>query len=254
MKIQIASDIHLELHGDRNFANTIIPSAPILALLGDIGNAIDPNGIYERFLYDCSINFEYVFVIAGNHEYYGTTIEDGNARLNDICSKFRNVHFLNNTFFIIDGILIFGSTLWSNIKKNVNIIKKNINDFRHVKDLTVKKINSMHELAIWHIKRLLDIRSEDVIILSHHTPSFNGTSDPIYKNSPLREYFSTNLEYIMEDSDKLKIWAYGHTHWNNIDIIHNTRVCSNQMGYDLECKTEYNHKFILIDEYDKFMI
>lgn len=255
MKIQIASDIHLEHYNYRNFRNTIAPSAPYLALLGDIGNCLDTDGNYEKFLSECSINFEHVFVIAGNHEYYGTTIEDGNKKMNSLCSKFKNVHYLNNSFFIIENFIVFGTTLWSNIGYwNKKTIQKEINDFKQITDLTVDSINKMHNLAIWNIRRLLEVRSENFVILTHHAPTFKETSNPKYTNSKTNEYFASNLEYIMKyHHDKLQIWAHGHTHWNNIQTIHNTCVCSNQHGYVSECP-DYERNFILIDSEEKLKL
>jgi ankyrin repeat protein len=66
--IQVASDLHLEFYKEeKDLSNLIIPSAPYLALLGDIGLPIKrPN--YKQFLLDMSEKFEIVFVLAGNHE------------------------------------------------------------------------------------------------------------------------------------------------------------------------------------------
>merc|ERR1719223_1056076 len=53
----------------------IIPSAPVLALLGDIGIPTHP--IYRRFLMQQAEVFEAVLVIAGNHEFYDVTAPGG---------------------------------------------------------------------------------------------------------------------------------------------------------------------------------
>lgn len=45
--------------------------------------------------------------------------------------------------------------------------------------------------------------------------------------------FSTDLSHIYGETPELKVWAYGHTHFNNrIDRIDaSTRLLSNQRGY-----------------------
>lgn len=49
LSIQIASDIHLEFYSEgEEIPQLLIPSAPVLALLGDIGNPVLPN--YRDFL------------------------------------------------------------------------------------------------------------------------------------------------------------------------------------------------------------
>lgn len=71
--LQIASDLHLE-HGGRP-SERIRPSAPVLALLGDVGSpGYSPECAeeYGDFLMQQSANFDKVFVLAGNHEYYSS--------------------------------------------------------------------------------------------------------------------------------------------------------------------------------------
>ena len=71
--MQYVSDIHLEMHDKYNEgvitpSMFLKPSAPYLALCGDIG--IPELKAYDVFLGWCSNNYEKVFLIAGNHEYY----------------------------------------------------------------------------------------------------------------------------------------------------------------------------------------
>ncbi len=67
-QIQLASDLHLEKNSNIPFDQLIKPSAPWLALCGDIGYC--EQEIYQNFIKWVSTKFEKVFVIAGNHEYY----------------------------------------------------------------------------------------------------------------------------------------------------------------------------------------
>ena len=69
VSIQIASDLHLEFYGDNPipYKDIIVPGAPILALLGDIGLPIASDGHYERFLHHMADQFQLVLVVAGNH-------------------------------------------------------------------------------------------------------------------------------------------------------------------------------------------
>lgn len=78
LAVQIASDLHIEFaerfvpaHPDDAALQSIVtPSAPVLALLGDIGIPTYP--VYRRFLLLQAERFEHVLVITGNHEYYDT--------------------------------------------------------------------------------------------------------------------------------------------------------------------------------------
>lgn len=70
--LQYASDLHLEMLKTIP-DNLIVPSAPYLALLGDIASPFKPH--YYNFLAQMSQQFRMVFIIAGNHEYYGHQYE-----------------------------------------------------------------------------------------------------------------------------------------------------------------------------------
>lgn len=63
LKIQICSDLHLEFYEKIQVPELIVPSAPYLALLGDIGLPIKEN--YEEFLLKQSELYEEVFIVAG---------------------------------------------------------------------------------------------------------------------------------------------------------------------------------------------
>ena len=81
LSIQIISDIHLEIV--KKF--TIIPKAPYLALLGDIG---DPGtGRYSDFLREQARQFEKVFVLIGNHSCYGRTPAIASQLISEICKE-----------------------------------------------------------------------------------------------------------------------------------------------------------------------
>ena len=70
LSIQIASDLHLEFYSEDQalpYRDIITPSAPILALLGDIGLPLSANRHYERFLHHMADQFQLVLVVAGNH-------------------------------------------------------------------------------------------------------------------------------------------------------------------------------------------
>lgn len=185
MRIQIASDIHLEL-GDREFATIIEPSAPNLALVGDIcgiglGNAIERR--YIRFLRQCAKNFTNVFVLAGNHEYYtsiGLTMMDIEFRLEEICEMFDNVHFLQCKSIVIDDIRIIGATLWSSIPSQLErAAEETMTDYVKIfgdydEKLTASASTDLHYSHLAFIQREMADAARNgqrSIVLTHHAPS-----------------------------------------------------------------------------------
>jgi predicted MPP superfamily phosphohydrolase len=150
-RIQYVSDIHLETYcnsGNEIFERILKPSAPYLALCGDIG--YPDSKIYEDFLKYCSDNFEAVFYIAGNHEFYNdmksinflkikdkmkkdisedeynhisrkfprNSIDDRICKIKEICLQFPNIHFLDRGIYHVPNTknIIIGCTLWSQLK------------------------------------------------------------------------------------------------------------------------------------------
>ncbi len=72
MKIQYASDLHLEMGTNKKFIkeNPLQPKADILLLAGDITRLEDSS--FEDEVFDrWSNDFKQVYMIPGNHEFYG---------------------------------------------------------------------------------------------------------------------------------------------------------------------------------------
>lgn len=185
MHLQIVSDIHLESH-DHVFEEIIQPSAPYLALVGDIcclgvGNKVERRFI--RFLAKCSKHYCAVFMLAGNHEYYtncGLTMYEIDERLEEICEMYENVHFLQRSSVVIDDLRIIGTTLWSNIPKHFEKSAENtMTDFIKIYSdddvrLKASKVRAMHKRDVAFIKSEIQeaiVNEQRCVILTHHAPS-----------------------------------------------------------------------------------
>lgn len=72
MKIQYASDLHLEFHENSHWLkeNPLIPVDDVLILAGDIGYLGDENYSRHPFWDWCADNYQQTVVIPGNHEFY----------------------------------------------------------------------------------------------------------------------------------------------------------------------------------------
>ncbi|KAH3766351.1 hypothetical protein Pelo_1782 [Pelomyxa schiedti] len=114
-ELQVLSDTHLEFDG----VVDVVPSAPYLALLGDIGLCCDErfDQLHAFILKVCSM-FRAVFFVYGNHEGYGTTIEDVTKKLRQLQSSIANFVFLDCDSCDVPGtdVRILGCSLWSDIK------------------------------------------------------------------------------------------------------------------------------------------
>eukprot|EP01114_Cavostelium_apophysatum_P022598 TRINITY_DN8227_c0_g3_i1.p1 TRINITY_DN8227_c0_g3~~TRINITY_DN8227_c0_g3_i1.p1 ORF type:complete len:240 (+),score=58.91 TRINITY_DN8227_c0_g3_i1:2-721(+) len=234
------------------------PQAPYLCLLGDIG-VLKKEEQYRQFLRSEAKKFKKVFVVAGNHEYYGGSITGVNEAIRKICSEEENLIFLDRTSVLLDGVRILGCTLWSFIPEEFRTeVSFSLNDFRHIKlndtseaRLTTEEFTGFHQRDVAWLKEEISkaaSANEKVVVLSHHAPLINlGCSNPQFFDSPSGTAFCTDLSSLL--GGPVKVWAYGHTHWFQDQTVKGTRVVSNPHGYAYkkEGPTEcpYDQKMVL---------
>jgi len=260
LRIQVCSDLHTEFYGrfERIPEDIIVPKAPVLALIGDIGLAVTES--LRRFLHFQAGRFEHVLFVAGNHEYYNDrrtrfTVHEQFHWLKKVCSQKDNLHFLERTAVEINGVIILGTTLWSKIpKQSMERAQMSMNDYHKSyiaidKTMTVNCTNHQFHTSLKWLEDQIQkysTQNKSIIILTHHTPLVQGTSNPIYHGSELNCCFSTNLSKLLQSP--IKYWACGHTHWN-FDLTFdngNTRLVSNQRGYPGRGHSGYDNEGLIL--------
>lgn len=260
--LRYASDLHLEHYGEHHdldllpiktlwdFASSL-SDIYYLALVGDIGNPYHKN--LFRFFEKISGKYKHIFYIAGNHEYYscGHTVHTNSEckkEIQTLCQKFKNIYFMDNDIITIDGINFVGSTLWSNVpSESVAIVSKSINDYKYIyindqlnKKITVDITNHWNADCVNFIRKSLDLVDGPVVILTHHAPLFNDTvksivcADPKFDSSQIISAFHNNLDWILDKSDDIIAWIFGHTHYSNKFIYKDITFATNQLGYQSE--------------------
>lgn len=262
-KIQIVSDTHLEFRGN-NFKNLIKPSAPILFLLGDIcvcGIKSDWE-LYKQFIKYLCTQFQYIFVVPGNHEYYTTnrnitnadTISGIDAKIRKFAKTIPNMFFLNNDTIRLKidkkNYVFIGTTLWTGVPLvNRKYINCRMNDysmawvanekpkspaekskwkpFRH---FNTDDMSKLHVKAVRYVLNVLKkVKSNEIsILLTHHKPV---RTKPI--TDILSQAYETDLTKIIIKRP-LRLAAHGHTHTKMDKIINGVRIVSNPKGYPNE--------------------
>lgn len=243
-KVQFASDLHLEflLPNFSSFDEILVPSAPILVLAGDICTTRTNNiDIFRRFFQWISLRWTTIIYVPGNHDFIGFFYKDAERRLIQLCEEFNNILYANNRVIVNDffKVTFLCSTLWSYIpNENRNLVGERLIEYKQIEDFRVSNVNEMYyNSRQWlneNIKRYRYDTENTLIVVTHHAPIKDITSNPKYRNDPLNCAFSSNCYDIMEG---VNYWIFGHTHYNcniRIDNITGTRVLSNQMGYSFE--------------------
>lgn len=237
MKIQILSDLHLEflyLFQVDDIISKILPLGDVLVLAGDIGRPDDDT--YNYFLKKMSKVFPKVFIITGNHEYYGGDISLTNEKISRICSQLENVSFLCSSYEDYGGFRWIGTTLWTHIEPTTSCF---INDVRNIHHFNIEKYNQLHQESVHFLENNLSEKKQ-LIVITHHLPSYKLIHKK-YMKSPAHEkynqWFASSLDgLIRKFTQNLPLWIYGHTHDFSHIIMNETQMICNPIGYENENK------------------
>jgi Icc-related predicted phosphoesterase len=263
MKIAVCSDLHLEF-GDLDFAND--QGADVLVLGGDIfiatelselacdtSAAIIPatDSVRERgqryvdFVTRCSERFPHVILIMGNHEHYHGDFAQSAGIIRDTFGHLDNVYFMDKEWRIIDGVVFYGGTLWTNMNGEdpltMHNIRMSMNDYNCVKNTSEegKKVfmpqDSVddHRQFLQKLDAVLALHPElPVVVCGHHAPS-RASTHPRYRTEfVVNGAYSSNLDEFILDRRQIRLWTHGHTHEDFDYMIGTTRIVCNPRGYD----------------------
>jgi len=235
LKIQFASDLHLEFPANKLFlkSNPLQPVADVLVLAGDI----IPFAVLNKhadFLNYLSDHFKVTYWLPGNHEYYHFDLADKSGVLNENIRS--NVFLVNNTSTILENARLIFSTLWSKISiENQFHIEQFLNDFHLIKykgkRFSANFYNKLHEESLVYIKEeLAKCKDEKIAVFTHHCPTFMNYPEQ-YKGDVLNEAFAVELFDMIAESN-INYWVYGHHHTNTPEFtIDKTKLLTNQLGY-----------------------
>ncbi|MDH6305900.1 putative phosphodiesterase [Parabacteroides sp. PF5-5] len=236
MKIQYASDLHLEFHDNSRFLkeSPLIPVGDILILAGDIGYLNDDNYSKHPFWDWASENFKQVIVAVGNHELY-KYYDLAKMPHGLVYSIRENVKCYYNDVISIEDTDIIVSTLWAKIPlEEAYLTERGVTDFHRIlfngEILTFADFNREHDNCFRFIRNeVAKSTAKHIIVVTHHVPSFQLTS-PDFAGSKINGAFTVELkEYI--ESSPIEYWIYGHSHRNIDKQIGNACCVSNQLGY-----------------------
>jgi DNA repair exonuclease SbcCD nuclease subunit len=259
LRLRVVSDIHLEFRKNKGFSiqpfTTVQPNDITGCILaGDIGHPM--TFPYRQFLQQTKAKFQYVFVIAGNHEYYRqkgrhydmATIDHN---MEQICHDNGCIWLHPGTSYIIPStnIKVMGCTLWTRIPSELSVIAEHgMNDYRQIvveqrfegdpwykpvfqRFLTPNDTTTLHQEAVEWIKAE-SAKARDnnhrIIMVSHHAPSFQMIHDR-FRSDLLRFCYASNLEEII--TDPIVVWISGHTHHATHINVNGVQCIANCVGY-----------------------
>lgn len=206
MKITYMSDLHLEFSEIlETQALARLPEGDVLVLAGDICTLkkIDNRVYFPKVLKIARERFKHILAVAGNHEYYGSSIND-----TDKLRKFydeNGVKFLDSEHIEIDSIDFYGGAMWTDMNNDDPdthaAVNNYMNDFHVIKDFSTYKAYQLH-------KKFLENMGEPDVVISHHAPH-EFAVDPRYADEGLANYgYYSNVDI----PKSVQIWIHGHVH------------------------------------------
>jgi predicted phosphodiesterase len=233
MKLNILSDLHLGFDPFERPVN----DADVVVLAGDIARppeaAAWASGFDKPVLY-----------VAGNHEFYGSSIDDTRAALARE-SAGTCVRVLDDDVVVLGGVRFVGSTLWTDFlldgaKRRDEVMREAqrfIRDFSRIRvgDRAFAPEDSTERFAM-HRRFLAETLATPfdgpTVVITHHAPA-PPSVHARFRGSPLNACFVSDLTSML-DGARATLWIHGHTHDSFDYTVNGTRVLCNPRGYALK--------------------
>ena len=237
MRIQIASDLHLEGYESRLPPQSAFRPArdrDVLVLAGDIGRHLQAREFVLR-----EVRRSPVIFVPGNHEYYSmrsrATIDADWRRLAD---RHTDLHYLVAEGVAIDGVRFWGapwySDLWGAVKRDdvweLKRIRRAVTDFQFPYNGLGAWTVRAHVEAHAAQTELLRAQGRQVDVVVTHWPPTLQAMHPKFRSSAINAYFYNQHDAVVCEIGA-RLWISGHTHeaWDcQVGI---TRCVGNPAGY-----------------------
>jgi len=212
----------------------------VLVVAGDISNMESTRSLSLVELASTA-NPKPVVYVLGNHEAYGGTLEEAEAKARKATATCGNLHVLEREVAEIAGQRFVGCTLWYEYSGWVPLDDR-MGDFTWIDGIR----SWLPERAKESAKFLRETVQPGDVVVTHTLPHVKSIHSK-YRHSPTNNYFLHNVGDVVEKGGA-KLWVHGHTHASVDYRVGETRVVCNPFGYvhtrlDDEPNLRFNPKF-----------
>jgi len=146
VRILIASDLHFEFQPDNGAAlvNSLAP-ADVLLCPGDV--AVAP--LLGDALALLLERYAHVVFVAGNHEFYRSSLNKVRRALRVLDERIESFHYLERSACEIEGHRFVGATLWFPRKSGNRLLEPLVTDFRLIDDAPEIYNEHAHAVRTW---------------------------------------------------------------------------------------------------------
>lgn len=244
MKIQIASDLHLE-HLQPNWPGERIISpaldADVLVLAGDIADGATGFKLFSNWCNSRTNKATPIIYVAGNHEFYGHVLAPMREKMREAAAV-NGIHFLENEAIEIDGVRFLGTTLWTDYRlfpnftqqQSMDRAQRGLNDHNLIRTghcrFSAQDALELHHVARgWLKTELAKPFAGKTVVVTHHGVHPLSVH-PRYQDDLLTAAFVSDLSEHLPHIDLL---CHGHVH-DGVDYqVGRCRVVANPAGYIL---------------------
>ncbi|CAG2159214.1 metallophosphoesterase [Cupriavidus numazuensis] len=238
MKIQVASDLHLDVVeslGGTLLGITPAAEAEVLVLAGNIHRGCQALEALSNWPVP-------VIYVPGNREFYGTDfrIQQDLFRHANAQKTNSNVVLLQRGVFEYRDVRFVGTTLWTDFnlyghdKQSKRIASTQIWDYRTIyvgtRPFQTRDALREHAKAVeWLDLVLAQPFNGSTVVITHHAPHINSL-EPAFAGHPLNPAYASNLEWLF---GRCSLWIHGHVQWSCDYEIKGTRIASNPRGFPI---------------------
>ena len=247
MKIQVLSDLHLE-HG--GLVPPHVADANVIVLAGDLCPYAE--GLVQE-LAEYWSSAPHILYVLGNHEFYGTDIDETRTRLAQECAE-AGIHLLDPGMVRIGGVRFIGATLWTDLDLEGKArapgahlrVSEELMDFQggiehEGRDFTTAESVRRHHEERRFIERELERAEqarETAVVVTHHAPSPRSIHSS-FEGDALNPAFASDLERVIGRYQPA-LWIHGHMHDPVDEQLGRTRLVANPAGYRHEAKRGFD--------------
>ncbi|MDB5940754.1 MAG: hypothetical protein JWQ13_320 [Ramlibacter sp.] len=250
MKLQLFSDLHLEVHP--NFRPEPAPGADVLVLAGDTGSYQEGSRLADsdfglaRFSPKNDWPVPVLFV-PGNHEYDNLDFDETHQRLRDTCERL-GITWLERESVVLQGVRFLGTTLWTDFDALApadgdltKVLRARHKAFRAANFYLQKTGATRRGLPFlaegwreqglvcqqWLREALAQPFDGPTVVATHFAPSLRS-ADPRYGITPGTAGFCNALDDLLAMA---QLWIHGHLHCPQDYLENGCRVVANTLGY-----------------------
>lgn len=243
LRIQLLSDLHLDIHDD--YPDIPETDADLVILAGDISEGL----LGIRWAKEQADRLQKpIIYLTGNHEYYREDGERFDTILKQSVQYHPWLHVLLMDYLDLRHYRILGTTLWTSFDlggKGTRIMSQwdawqSMADYRCIG--WQGRAIQPEQTRLWHIAQCQWLEDQlkqakldgmTAIVVTHHAPCPRSIS-PRYATSRLTASFASDLSSLFGQPWSPPYWFHGHTHQITDYVQDSTRVIANPRGYPEE--------------------